>query len=101
MSRKKKDTDEVFVVAQEIAAVVAVDVPKAKEETPLKKDVKLASTVEDVPVARNAPIRNIKVKATTSMKGRYNRYNYEIKAGEIYTFPEPLAKWLIDLGRAI
>jgi len=101
MSRKKTKTDEVVVVAQEIASVVATESPKKKAEKSSKEEVKVAAPVAEVPVARKSPVRNIKVKATTSMKGRYHRYNYDIKAGEIYTFPEPLAKWLMDLGRVI
>jgi len=101
MSRKKTKSDEVVVVAQEIASVVAAEVPKKKTERASKEEVQVAAPVAEVPVARTAPVRNVKVKATTSMKGRYHRYNYEIKTGEIYTFPEPLAKWLMDLGRVI
>lgn len=101
MSRKKSKTDEVVVVAQEIAAVVATENPKKKEEKPSERVIEVDPKPVEVPIAKTAPSRYVKVKATTSMKGRYNRYNYEIKAGETYTFPESLAKWLMDLGRVI
>ncbi len=98
MTRKKKSTDEVKEVAQEIASVVIAEKPKV--EVPKAKVVE-EPKVQEVKVAKTAPIKNIRIKATTSMRGQYNNLRYEIKSGEVYTFPEPLAKWLIDLGRAI
>ena len=39
MSRKKTKSDEVVVVAQEIASVVAAEVPKKKTERASKEEV--------------------------------------------------------------
>jgi len=111
MSRKKKSTDEVKELAKEIASVVVAtpaveaktkaDVSKPKPKAvEVKAEVKAKPKVAEVEVAKSAPIKNIKIKATESVKGQYNSLRYEIKAGEIYTFPAPLAEWLISLGRA-
>lgn len=106
MSKKKKSTDEVKQVAKEIASVVVatnaekpkVDVPKA-EPVAVKAETKVEKP--KVVEAKSAPVKNIKIKATASVKGQYTNMRYEIKAGEVYTFPAPLAEWLISLGRAI
>jgi hypothetical protein len=106
MSKKKKSTDEVKQVAKEIASVVVatnaekpkVDVPKA-EPVVVKAETKVEKP--KVVEAKSAPVKNIKIKATASVKGQYTNMRYEIKAGEVYTFPAPLAEWLISLGRAI
>lgn len=109
MTRKKKDSKEIKDMAQEIASIVVVT---SDEELPKKKASKKTPVVSEeplvvesveavVPIARKAPIQNVKVKATASVRGVYGKMRYEIKAGEIYTFPEPMAKWLISIGRAI
>lgn len=105
MTRKKKDSQEIKDKAKEIASVVVVT---SDEELPQKKASKKVSLVPEepkveevvVPLARTAAIQNVKIKATASVSGVYGKMRYEIKAGETYTFPEPMAKWLISIGRA-
>jgi hypothetical protein len=99
MTRKKKSTDEVKEVAQEIASVVIAERPKV--DVPKAKEVEEKPKIKEVKVAKTSPTKNVRIKATTSMRGQFNNLKYEIKSGEVYTFPESLANWLIELGRAI
>lgn len=103
MSKKKKSTDEVKQAAKEIASVVVAtaNVEKPKVDVPKAEPVVAKAEISKVTVAKTAPVKNIKIKATASVRGQYNNMRYEIKSGEVYTFPAPLAEWLISLGRAI
>ena len=111
---KKKHTEQVIEVAKDIASVIETvqESPnkvedKAEKHLPPPKEIKVAAAKEKPLEAKPAPIekaltspkRNIRVKATSSVRGQYRNIRYEIKAGETYTFPEDLANWLIKAGR--
>ncbi len=113
---KKKHTEQVIEVAQDIASVIETvkDISlkgQDKAETPFvsPKEVKIpmAKTkpvkVDSAPVERalTSPKRSMRIKATSSVRGQFHNIRYEIKVGEVYTFPEDLANWLIKAGRAI
>lgn len=121
MTRKKTDSKEVKEVAEFIAEVVAtvseevtpihtptvtpepVVVTQVEEHvSEIPKAVK-AKSDEEPPevVASKSPARNIRIKATATVRGTYGRIRYQIEAGQVYTFPEGLANWLIQNGRAI
>lgn len=114
MPRRKKTTEPVVKIAEEIATVVSV----AKEEPSVEK----VETVEAIePKKAEKPVsktrkkkvepkvayqstkvpKKMKVKATQSVRGIFGKMNYEIKAGETYELPTNLANWLISVGRAI
>jgi len=111
MTRKRKSVKEVEDVAETIASVVVAesvnsDESKKAEEVKVvvstqQKQEKPKEQVKEVPVAKSAPIKNVRVKATASVRGQFRNLRYEIVAGELYTFPKPLADWLISQGRAI
>lgn len=117
---KKKNTQEVIQVAQQIASVVETpkegstrkseptQAPKPVKPEPVAAKVKEVKVVEPEPAQveenlatpRTKPNRTKRIKATASVRGQFHNIRYEIKAGEIYTFPEALANWLIECGRA-
>lgn len=108
MTRKRKASDEVVEIAEEIASVVedtSKPAPKRKASTkvngtpvstpsPEKKEEVLE------PVFKR-PVKNVKVKATATVRGVYGNMRYEIRQGEVYVFSEEMANWLIGQGRAI
>lgn len=107
MTRKKKPTEEVIEVAQEIATVVASE-PKSevKPEPPKpasspKPSKAKKEEIVEVVQANTAPVRNVRVKATATVRGVYQNMRYSIKEGEVYTFPEEMVKWLKESGRVI
>lgn len=106
MTRKKKPTEEIIEVAQEIATVVAEErkiEPKVDPPKPVKpeKVEKVKEEVVDVVAPLTKPVRNVRVKATATVRGVYHNMRYSIKEGEIYTFPEEMANWLMSSGRVI
>ena len=123
MTRKKTASKEVKEAAEFIAEVVAtvsedsapIHTPTAApepvvaakvEHKPSKpKAVKpKAEPVAEEPsvvVASKSPVRNVRIKATATVRGTYGRMRYQIESGQVYTFPEGLANWLIQNGRAI
>ena len=106
MTRRKKSTKEVKEVAETIASVVVAESVKS-EESPKQVEAKVVVKEQPkqepvvVQVAKAKPSKNIRVKATASIRGQYNNLRYEIVAGEVYTLPEALANLLISQGRAI
>lgn len=106
MTKRKKSTDEVKEVAEMIASVVVAE-PVESSKVTKQEEVKVVvveqpkEKVKAVPVAKAAPTKNVKIKATASVRGVFNNLRYEIVAGEVYTFPQALAELLISQGRAI
>jgi transglutaminase-like putative cysteine protease len=103
MTRKKKHTEEVIEVAQEIATVVASEPVKAEPKVEPPKPVDPPKAKEDVVevVESSARKRSVRVKATATVRGVYHNMRYSIKEGEVYTFPEDMVEWLKKAGRVI
>jgi hypothetical protein len=124
MTRKKTASKEVKEAAEFIAEVVAtvseesapihtptaapepVVAAKVEEQKPsrpksVKPKVEPVAEEPSVVVASKSPVRNVRIKATATVRGTYGRMRYQIESGQVYTFPEGLANWLIENGRAI
>lgn len=111
MPRRKKTTEPVVKIAEEIATVVSVAKEEPYVETveaiePKKAEKPVSKTrkkkVEPKVAYQSTKVpKKMKVKATQSVRGIFGKMNYEIKAGETYELPTNLANWLISVGRAI
>jgi len=104
MTRRKKVNEEGLEVAQEIASVVE-DKPKKVDEPvvpPAPVDAP-KQEIQEVALeqARTSPNRSVRIKATATVRGVFRNIRYDIRSGEVYTFPEDMANWLIGQGRAI
>jgi hypothetical protein len=104
---KTKANEEVIEVAQSIATAVQGDQPstpskasktQAKRPQPVSPPKVKEEVVE---VVMTSPNRSVRIKATASVRGVFGNMRYAIEAGQVYTFPEGLANWLIEQGRAI
>lgn len=107
---KAKANEEVIEVAQSIAMAVQGDQPstaskasktQAKQPQPVSPPKVKEEVVEVVEAAMTSPNRSVRIKATASVRGVFGNMRYAIEAGQVYTFPEGLANWLIEQGRAI
>lgn len=100
---KKKDNEEVIQVAQGIASDIetirAVKAPKEKAPKVKEEKVEVVKA-EKLEQPKTSPTRNQRIKAVVSARGQFGNLRYEIKAGEVYTFPKALAEWLVETGRA-
>lgn len=93
--RKKKVAEEATKIA------VAVATPKPKKTEAVIPDVAPKKS-EEVMVAPTKPIeRSVKVKALVSVRGSVGKYNFQLQAGQMYTFPKSVADHLIKNGRCV
>lgn len=78
-------------------ATPAVELPKVE-----RASKSLEPELPKIDVAKAArPVKNVRVKATATIRGMVGNFAYNIKAGEIYTLPEHVANWLAERGRVI
>ena len=100
MTRKRKISDELKESAEVIAEVVLPQPDRVVEKPSEAKKAPPPKPEPVIEVAKTSPVKNIRVKATETVKGKYGRMRYEIVACEVYTFPKEMAEWLIKSGRA-
>jgi|13_taG_2_1085334.scaffolds.fasta_scaffold78718_2 hypothetical protein len=95
---KKKTIKEAIPIAKKIEkSVVKATKPSEAVAVPIKARSK------EVPVVianGKRPPQTMRVKAIANTRGVCVDYRYEIIKGEVYTFPDYVAKFLIEQNKA-
>ena len=102
--KRKKHSAEAVAVATAIAeAVSQVQESDGSEPVEVVAEVPMAlyRAPVAVPAAQAAHQRTVNIKATETVRGVYGNFRYAIEAGQVYTLPEPVAAWLVSVGRAV
>jgi len=102
--RKKASAGAVAVataIADALLEVKASDDAEMDESAPAAPVAQYRAPVAIAAVPSVAQARTVKVKATETVRGVYGSFRYAIEAGQTYNLPEPVASWLVSVGRAI
>jgi len=92
-SKKKKTIKQAIPIAKSIASVV-----KSKPSEAIEVVLKAETPV--VIASKKRPPQTMRVKAIANARGVCVDYRYEIIKGEVYTFPDYVAKFLIEQNKA-
>jgi hypothetical protein len=95
--KKKKTIAEAIPIAQKIEkAVFKPTRPSEAIAVPLKSRSKEVPVV----VANKRPAQTMRIKAIANARGVCGGYRYEVVQGEVYVFPDYVARFLIQQNKA-